>query len=111
LLTARPDDAARIVVERMKREGVSQMPVMTEAGETVGMIHEADLLSLLLDRRHGLDEPIEAAVHPLQGFVRPDTSISALRDVLVADNVAVVRDGDRIVGILTRIDLIEHLAR
>ena len=47
---------------------------------------------------------------PLQGVVTMDTTIPQLRAVFGQDNVAVVREGQKIVAILTKIDLIEFLA-
>jgi cystathionine beta-synthase len=39
-----------------------------------------------------------------------DTTIPQLRAVFAQDNVAVVREGQKIVAILAKIDLIEFLA-
>jgi predicted transcriptional regulator len=39
-----------------------------------------------------------------------DASIQKLREVFAQDHVAVVRDGTKVVAIVTKIDLIEHLA-
>ena len=37
-------------------------------------------------------------------------SIQRLREVFAQDNVAVVKDGEKVIGIVTKIDLIEYLA-
>ncbi|MEN9798673.1 MAG: hypothetical protein RL653_2369, partial [Pseudomonadota bacterium] len=44
------------------------------------------------------------------GVVSPETTLPQLREVFNQDNVAVVKEGTRVTAILTRIDLIEHLA-
>ena len=41
---------------------------------------------------------------------RPD-HVARLRDIFNDDNVAVVKEGDRVTGILTKIDLIEFLGQ
>jgi len=42
--------------------------------------------------------------------VTMETSLSQLRDVFAQDNVAVVKQGEKVVAIVTKIDLIEYLA-
>jgi cystathionine beta-synthase len=37
--------------------------------------------------------------------------VARLRDIFNDDNVAVVKEGDRVTGILTKIDLIEFLGQ
>jgi cystathionine beta-synthase len=39
-----------------------------------------------------------------------ETSLARLRDVFAEDNVAVVKEGEKVVAIVTKIDLIEYLA-
>jgi cystathionine beta-synthase len=74
------------------------------------MIHEYDLLNGLIAGNYKLNDTIDALVSPLQGVVTSDTTIPQLRQVFAQDNVAVVREGQKIIAILTKIDLIEFLA-
>jgi cystathionine beta-synthase len=85
------------------------MPVVDDAGLAIGMIHEYDLLNFLIEGKHRLSEVVDPLVQPLQGVVTPETPVGKLRDIFNDDNVAVVKDGDRITGIVTKIDLIEFL--
>jgi cystathionine beta-synthase len=98
------------IVETMRRHGISQMPVLAEDGSPVGMIHEYDLLNALIAGSQKLTDVIDPIIAPLQGVVTPQTSIQRLREIFAQDNVAVVRDGNRVVAIVTKIDLIEFLA-
>lgn len=111
LVTAHPEESGAQVVERMKKYGISQMPVVGPRGEAIGMIHEYDLLNLLLDGKHRLDEKIERHVEPLQGVVMLDTPVTKLKDVFAEGNVAVVKDGEKVVAIITKIDFIDYLSR
>ncbi|HVE82471.1 MAG TPA: pyridoxal-phosphate dependent enzyme [Myxococcales bacterium] len=110
VLTARRGDRIDKVVEVMRKHGISQMPVTEPDGSAYGMIHEYDLLNALIAGSHKLGDTIDAIVSPMQGVVTPDASIQKLREVFAQDNVAVVREGTRVVAIVTKIDLIEHLA-
>jgi cystathionine beta-synthase len=110
VIYAKPGDRIDKVVEQMRHHGISQMPVIDADGTAAGMIHEYDLLNALIAGTHKLADPIDPIVAPLQGVVTLDASINVLREVFAQDNVAVVKDGQEVVAILTKIDLIEHLA-
>ena len=98
------------VIETMRKYGISQMPVASPTGVAIGMIHEYDLLNALIAGTHMLSDPIDLIVAPLQGVVTLETSLVQLREVFAEDNVAVVKEGERVVAIVTKIDLIEYLA-
>lgn len=110
VISARRPDAIGQIVDRMKQHGISQMPVLNDEGFAEGMIHEYDLLNALISGKSKLSDRIEPIVAPLQGVVTPDTPVSKLREVFAQDNVAVVRDGQKVTAIVTKIDLIEYLA-
>jgi len=111
VITARKSDKVEVVVKKMKDHDISQMPVVDAEGRCTGMIHEYDLLNFLIEGKHRLSEVVEPLVQPLQGIVSVDTPVVRLRDIFNDDNVAVVKEGDRITGILTKIDLIEFLGQ
>jgi len=94
----------------MKQYDVSQLPVVGDGG-LVGMVSEVDLLSYLLEGGHGLDDPITPIVDPAPPVVTPDTPVDNLADAFLNANAAIVVDGGRLVGIVTKIDVIDHLAR
>ncbi|HEY8211631.1 MAG TPA: pyridoxal-phosphate dependent enzyme [Myxococcaceae bacterium] len=110
VLSARRGDRIDKVVEVMRKHGISQMPVTEADSAAYGMIHEYDLLNALIAGSHKLGDTIDAIVTPLQGVVTPEASVQKLREVFAQDNVAVVREGTKVVAIVTKIDLIEHLA-
>jgi cystathionine beta-synthase len=109
VITARKGDKVEAVIKKMRENDISQMPVLEPDGRCIGMIHEYDLLNFLIEGKHRLSEVVEPLVQPLQGVVTPTTAIGRLRDIFNDDNVAVVKDGERVTGILTKIDLIEFL--
>ncbi len=109
VITARRTDKVEAVVKKMKEHDISQMPVVDDAGRVIGMIHEYDLLNFLIEGKHRLSEVVDPLVQPVQGVVGPDTPVGRLREIFNDDNVAVVKEGDRVTGILTKIDLIEFL--
>jgi cystathionine beta-synthase len=110
LITARRGEKIGEVIETMKKNGISQMPVTEADGSSVGMIHEYDLLNALVSGNYRLGDPIDVLIMPLQGVVTNETTIAQLRQVFSQDNVAVVRQGQKVAAIVTKIDLIEYLA-
>ncbi|HEX5751908.1 MAG TPA: pyridoxal-phosphate dependent enzyme [Archangium sp.] len=111
VITARKGQRVDQVVEAMRQHGISQMPVMSEDGRAVGMIHEYDLLNALVANKAKFADTIDSIVAPLQGVVSPETSLNRLREVFNQDKVAVVKEGEKILAIVTKIDLIEYMHR
>ncbi|MCY1080810.1 pyridoxal-phosphate dependent enzyme [Archangium lansingense] len=111
VITARKGERVDQVVEAMRQHGISQMPVLSDDGRAVGMIHEYDLLNALVANKAKFADTIDSIVAPLQGVVSPETSLNRLREVFNQDKVAVVKEGEKILAIVTKIDLIEYMHR
>ncbi len=111
VFTAKTDDKVGNVIRRLKRERISQMPVVDAEERPVGMVHEIDLLDAIVDGRASTDDPIASLAAPLQGVIEPTATMDQLRQVFAADNVAVVVSRNRLHGIITKIDLIDYLSR
>lgn len=108
--TVKKGDRIDTVVNVMREHGISQLPVLQEDGRAVGMIHEYDLLNALVSGKHRFPDVIDPVIAPMEGVVSPETGLGRLREVLAQDKVAVVKEGEKIIAIVTKIDLIEHLA-
>ena len=103
------NDTAKHAVDLMKKHGISQLPVIEKGNKAIAMLHEVDLLQALLEGRHKLEEPISAVMKPLAGVVTLRTPVSRLKELFATDHVAIVKDGDQLAAILTKIDLIDWL--
>jgi cystathionine beta-synthase len=110
VVTATKGEKIESVVKRMKEKAISQMPVVDAQDRAVGMIHEIDLLNALITGANKMSSPIDSVVAPLQGVVGLDTPLSQLREIFAEDNVAVVKEHEKVLGIITKIDLIDYLA-
>jgi cystathionine beta-synthase len=110
IITASPHDRVRDVIARMKAHGISQLPV-TEDAKLVGAVAEVDLLRYLVSGEHSLDSAIGPLVESDYATVSPRTSIENLQGLLNDARMAVVTEDDKIVGVVTKIDLIDYLAR
>ncbi len=99
------------VIAQMKQHNISQMPVVDADQHLVGLIAEVDLLNYLLSGAGQMDHQIADIVSTDVATVNPDTPIDALTDVFSSGQVAVVVDADHaVVGIITKIDMIDYLA-
>jgi len=99
------------VVGLMREHGVSQIPVIDTGGKPSGMVHEVDLLRGLHNGEMTGDSPASAAAQPIGGLVYPKARIEELYRIFETDQVAiVVEEGSKIVGVISQIDLIEHLS-
>jgi cystathionine beta-synthase len=108
---ARPDDSIAHVVARMGELGYSQMPLDTPAGQPRRMIHEIDLLKALAGGKCTHDEPVSRVAAPLQGEVALRDSLAKVQEVFDDDNIAIVVENGEVIGIITKIDVVEFLAR
>ncbi|MGF1507466.1 MAG: cystathionine beta-synthase [Anaerolineae bacterium] len=115
LIVVRPDANMLSVVQLMKANGISQVPVMEEE-RMVGIVHETDLLNHLLnvEHEHSPDETIADSINTDYAVALPDTSIDALMNMLTADGGAVIvldqdRAESRVLGLLTKIDVLDYV--
>jgi cystathionine beta-synthase len=110
LVTATPNATLRDVIGELKARGISQLPVV-EHGKLLGIVAEVDLLRVLVSGGKTLDAPIRDLVESDYASVTPNTKLELLQGVLAEARVAIVEDGDDLVGIVTKIDVIDFLAR
>jgi cystathionine beta-synthase len=110
IITAQPGDRVRDVIARMKAHGISQLPVV-DGTKLIGAVAEVDLLRYLVSGEHSLESAVGALAKSDYATVSPRTSIENLQGLLNDARMAIVTDEAKIVGVVTKIDLIDFLAR
>ena len=112
LVVAHKGATVREVIALMRDSGVSQMPVLEggDGSRLAGVIAEVDLLEHLVQGEGGLDTAIDDLVESDYATVTPATRIHLLRNIFNDATMVVVEERDAIVGVITKIDLIEYLA-
>jgi cystathionine beta-synthase len=110
VVSAKVEDRVRDVIDTMKSHGISQLPVL-DHGKLRGMVHEVDLLRHLVKGQGTLDSTIADIVESDYATVSPATKVELLKNVLNDAKLAIVLEGDQVVGLVTKIDLIDYLAR
>ncbi len=111
IISVKLGQTIRDAIATLKQHEISQVPVMGMNGQLEGMISETDLLNHLLKPEGKLDAPIDALVEADYATVTPDTKVQLLRNIFNDAKLVVVKDkNDELVGLITKIDLIEYLA-
>ncbi|MDZ4865982.1 MAG: pyridoxal-phosphate dependent enzyme [Alphaproteobacteria bacterium] len=109
-ITADADAPLRTVVNLMRENGVSQIPLI-ERGKLNAIVHESDVLGKMQKRDFNLDAPAKSIASPIAGLIYPKARIEELFHIFSTDHVAVVVDASNVVGVISKIDLIEYLSR
>ena len=108
-ITADAEAPLRSIVNLMREHGVSQIPLI-ERGKLNAIVHESDILNRMKAKDFSLDAPAKAVASPIAGLIYPKARIEELFHIFSTDHVAVVVDASNVVGVVSKIDLIEHLA-
>ncbi|MEQ8316795.1 MAG: pyridoxal-phosphate dependent enzyme [Phycisphaerales bacterium] len=111
VVTVHEDKPLRDVIDLMRRHGISQVPVTDDQGKPLGMVHEIDILRGLQKDAVTTDSPVRDIETQIGGILSPSARVEELYGVFGEQQAAIVVNEGRIIGVLSEIDLIEHLAR
>jgi len=105
-----PNDLLLTAWQRMKLYDVSQLPVM-DGDRLVGMVDESDMLLHVYGDEARFRDPVATAMVSKLDKVEVTAPIEALLPVFDRGHVAIVTEGERFLGLITRIDLLNYLRR
>ena len=105
-----PTDTLLVAHGRMKMSDVSQVPVL-EGDHIVGLLDESDLLLAATRDQAAFRRPVRDFMSTRLTTVPVGTSIEALMPTFDQGMVAIVVDGERFLGLVTRIDVLNFLRR
>jgi cystathionine beta-synthase len=108
--TVNADETVHAAYQRMKLYDVSQLPVLKD-GRIVGIVTEEDILLEVSDNAEHFSEPVSAAMESSLVTLPPDAPVEKLKEIFERGLVAIVVDGERFLGLITRIDLLNWLRR
>lgn len=115
LVHTHPHESVRDAVAILREFGVSQMPVVQAeppvvVGEVVGSVSERALLDRLFTGAARLTDPVARHLEPPLPLVGAGEPIPAAVQALSDAAALLVLDDGKPVGVLTRADLLGHLA-
>ncbi|MDR3436015.1 cystathionine beta-synthase [Telmatospirillum sp.] len=105
-----PNDTLNTAYARMKLYDISQVPVI-EGEQVVGILDESDVLMAVFGDHARFQEPVKSAMATRIETIAAAAPLSELVAVFDKGHVAIVVDAGRFLGLITRIDLINHLRR
>lgn len=111
VVTVHEDTPVRETIDLLRQHGISQVPVTDAAGKPLGMVHEIDILRGLQTDSVTVDSPVKSIETQIGGILSPSARVEELYGVFGEQQAAIVVSEGRIVGVLSEIDLIEHLAK
>jgi cystathionine beta-synthase len=107
-LTASAEAPLREIVALMREHGVSQVPLI-ERGKLNAIVHESDILAKMRAGPVDLGQAAMKVASPIAGLIYPKARLEELFHIFATDHVAVVVDASNVVGVVSKIDLIEYL--
>jgi len=113
VVVAGPDDSLDSAFKRMRSNDVSQLPVIQD-GRLVGILDESDIVHIMntdeITRAERFRKPVSSAMTRDLDTVQVNEPLDALIPLFDRDRVAIVLDGETFVGLIARVDLINHLS-
>lgn len=111
VISVGPDDTLLTAFQRMRLADVSQLPVLIDGKQLVGVIDESDiLLDVHNDASHFRTTVASAMTGKLE-TLPPDAGLARLQAELDRGLVAIIADASGFHGLITRVDLLNHLRR
>jgi cystathionine beta-synthase len=109
-VTVTAEDTLLTAYKRMRVSDVSQLPVV-EGSRIVGLLDESDLLMRVVGASDHFADTVASAMNTRLETIDAAKTVATLTDIFAKDYVALVVDGDQFLGLITRIDLLNHLRR
>ena len=103
-------DTLHVAYQRMKMYDVSQLPVM-DGDDIVGIVDESDVLMHVFGDEKRFVDPVATAMVSKLDKLEVTSPMDALLPVFDRGHVAIVMDGAKFLGLITRIDLLNYLRR
>ena len=101
------EDTVQSAIERMVREGISQLPVVATNGAIMGLVSETSLLRTDVER----DAPVQSVMQMNFEVVNMGISIAEGRRLLEEREVLLITDSGVLCGLVSRIDMVRALSK
>jgi len=109
MVVAHFEETVAKAIKTMKDHGISQLPVIRDE-KVSGIVTESDLLGKVVEGHANLGSSIAEVMYRRCDTVRLEDPVKRLLEMFANDEVGIVVDNDqRLVGIVTKMDLVDHL--
>ena len=86
-----------------------QLPVLNGSGRAIGIIDESDLLVKVTRDPGKFKDLVNTAMTDRLETLSPAANVADLLGVFERGRVAIMMDGDKFLGLITRVDLLSYL--
>lgn len=111
VISVGPDDTLLTAFQRMRLADVSQLPVLVGGQRLVGVIDESDILLGVHEDASHFHMNVASAMTVKLETLPPSASLAELQAELDRGLVAIIKDASGFHGIITRVDMLNHLRR
>lgn len=110
LVSVTPDTSVRTAFALMEEKNISQMPVLTD-GEAIGSLEEGSLTGKLLENAELLNATVREVMEEPFPVLTEDDTIDKAKELFSQKHAAIlVRERDKLTGIITKSDIITFLS-
>ncbi|MCB0310889.1 MAG: pyridoxal-phosphate dependent enzyme [Bdellovibrionales bacterium] len=109
VICAKLNDKVSDVVNQLRQNGVSQAPILNQQGLPEMIVHEVDVLRALQNGKVSGESMITEIARPIGGLIYPKARIEELYRIFESDQVAVVVDNQKLLAIVSKIDLLDFM--
>src|SRR5262249_45566184 len=109
-ITVVPDDTLLTAYARMKLYDISQLPVLSGT-DVIGIVDESDILLAIHGDESRFKTKVAEAMTTKLDTIDVKSPLAALQPIFARDHVAIVKEGAEFLGLITRIDMLNHLRR
>ncbi|WP_454563963.1 pyridoxal-phosphate dependent enzyme [Pseudomonas sp. AIG] len=111
VISVGPDDTLLTAFQRMRLADVSQLPVLVEGKQLVGVIDESDILLPVHEDASRFSQSVSSVMTDKLQTLAPGATLSELEAVLSRGLVAIIADTSGFHGLITRTDMLNQLRR
>ena len=111
VISVGPDDTLLTAFQRMRLADVSQLPVLEDGKRLIGVIDESDILLGMQEDPSHFSSTVASAMSRTLQTLPPSASLAQLQAELDRGLVAIIADASGFHGLITRVDLLNHLRR
>jgi len=111
LLVQRIDLHEQLLNQNMRLYDISQMAVLDKMDKVVGILDESDILLAVTSNAENFQKPVREFMTTELSTLSATAEIDELLPLFAEDKVAIVFDQDHYLGLITKIDLINHLRK
>lgn len=109
VISVKPDDTLLTAYTRMRTADVSQVPVVDESRRAVGILDESDILLKTHADPAQFRAPVRSAMTDKLETLSPDRKIEEVIAIFDRGRVAILMEGEKFLGLITRTDLLSYL--